>query len=104
MAVKIEVKGKVSSVYPATGKSFTINELVGLLGLNISIYELEGQSKHDRNRAYYVVTAAYSGQTGPEKNELATNIYAPFMKGLTDRVVYGDVLVCTVDELDPDKK
>lgn len=75
-----------------------------LLGLNISIYELEGQSKHDHDRAYYVITTGDRCRTGIEKNEMATNIYAPFMKGLTDCAVYGDVLVCTADELESDEQ
>lgn len=30
----------------------------------------------------------------------AKSIYAPFMKGVTDRAVYGKILICTVDELE----
>ncbi|HEV2326480.1 MAG TPA: hypothetical protein VGS10_21255 [Terracidiphilus sp.] len=100
MAVEIEVHGRVSFVFPATGKTFSFSELVNLLGRSISIYELEGQSRHDHERAYYVVTSRNAQKAGREKNDTATSIYAPFMKGLTDRVVYGNILVCTVDELE----
>lgn len=99
MAVEIEARGKVSSVYPANGKQFTINELVNFLGPNISIYELEGQSRQDRERAFYVVTTGLTGKSGVRKNETATSIYAPHMKGLADSAVYGDALICTFDEL-----
>lgn len=100
MAVEIEARGNVSCVYPATGKAFTINELINLLGTNISIYELAGRSRDDHDKAYYIVTTGKTREPGRDENEVATNIYAPFMKGLTDREVYGSVLVCTIDELE----
>ena len=101
MAIKIEVRGRVSSFYPPNGKAFTINDLVNVLGANISIYELTAQSKHGRDRASYVVTSRSTARIAHEKNQTVSNIYAPFMKGLTDRVVYGNALLCMADELEP---
>jgi hypothetical protein len=101
MAFIIETCGDLDPVFPANGRTFGFSELIELMGTQLSIYELESTTP-DRlcDRAYYIVAIRNAREKGLDRNQAASNIYAPSMKGLVDRSVYGRALVCKLAELE----